>query len=150
MNSRKFLSLLLPLIAALTLTACVQDTASYILPEKDHAITLMRNQTWLWQDKVNIDIIPMRLPDCHGGMQIKDVPRSNKLSFFAAPDDYPVPIFILQTGKRFYAISTLTCEVQKFDEAPANPGQLLGQFYEKDGKFQFVTSETMSDKPEKK
>ncbi len=136
MNPRKF-SYLLPFVAILSLTGCLQDTASYTFPEKDHAITLMRNQTWFWKETVNLDVIPIHLPNCHGGLQVKDVPRKGKLALFAAPDEYPEPLFILQIGKRFYAISTQTCEVEKFKKSPINPGQLLGQFYEKDGKFQF-------------
>jgi len=141
MNSRNSLRLL-PFVAVLSLTGCLQDTASYAFPEKDHAITLVRNQTWFWQDTVDVEVIAIRLPDCDGGMRIEDVLRDEKLTFYKAPDAYPEPIFLLQAGTRLYAISTQSCQVQKFKEAPADLGEKLGQFYEKDGKFQFV-----ADKP---
>ncbi len=129
---------LLPFVALLSLTGCVQDSASYIFPEKDHAITLVRNQTLFWKDTVDVEVIAIRLPACNEGIKVVDVPQAGKISLFKAPDEYPEPIFILQTGKRLYAVSTQSCRVQKFEEAPADLGEKLGQFYEKDGKFQFV------------
>ena len=137
MNSLKLLRLL-PLALVLPLTGCLQDTASYQFPEKDHAITLVRNQPWFWLDTVALEVIAIRLPDCHDGMRVEDVPRNGTLPLYQAPDDYPEPIFILRSGKRYFAISTESCRVQKFETAPADPGEIIGQFQEKDGKFQFV------------
>ncbi|MDP2786454.1 MAG: hypothetical protein Q8O79_00020 [Pseudomonadota bacterium] len=137
MNSRNSLRLL-SLVAVLSLTGCIQDSASYVFPEKEHAITLVRNQTLFWEDTVDIELIAIRLPDCNDGIKVEDVPQDGKLTLYRAPDDYPEPIFILQTGKRLYAVSTQSCQVQLFKEAPADLGEKLGEFYEKDGKFQFV------------
>ena len=129
---------LLPVFAVLSLTGCLQDTASYQFPEKDHAITLVRNQPWFWLDTVALEVIAIRLPDCHDGITVEAVPRDASLPLFQAPDEYPEPIFILRTGERHYAISTVSCRIQKFETAPADLGEKLGQFQEKDGKFQFV------------
>lgn len=137
MISRKALRLL-PLLAVLSLTGCLQDTASYQFPEKEHAITLIRNQPWFWIDSVDLEVIAIRLPDCNDGISVDAVPRDASLPLFQAPDEYPEPIFILQAGQRHYAISTQSCRVQKFDTAPADLGEKLGQFQEKGGKFQFV------------
>jgi hypothetical protein len=137
MNPRKSYRLL-PLVVVLSLTGCLQDTASYQFPEKDHAITLMRNQPWFWLDTVDIEVIAIRLPECNDGITIKEVPRDAGLALYQAPDEYPEPIFILETGQRHYAISTLSCRVQQFEEAPAELGERVGQFQEKDGKFRFV------------
>jgi hypothetical protein len=87
-----------------------------------------------------MDVIALRLPVCDGAMHIEEVPRDGKFTFYQAPDEYPEPIFILKIGKQHYAISTQSCQVQKFKEAPADLGEKLGQFYEKDGKFQFVAN----------
>jgi hypothetical protein len=137
MVSRNYLHLL-PLVTVILLTGCVKDSASYVYPEPDHAVTLMRNQNFFWLNKLQLDVVAVRLPDCNSGIRVKDVPRFNKLSLYQAPDIYPEPILILNTGKRYFAISTQSCQVQKFDEAPAELGEMLGQFYEKDGIFQFV------------
>jgi hypothetical protein len=137
MNLRKLFRLL-PLLAVLSLTGCLQDTASYQFPEKDHAITLVRNQPWFWLDTVALQVIAIRLPDCHDGIRVEDVPRDGTLPLYQAPDKYPEPIFILQSGHWHYAISTQSCRIQKFETTPADLGEKLGQFQEKDGKFQFV------------
>ena len=137
MNPRHSLRLL-PFVAVLSLSGCLQDSASYAFPEKDHAITLVRNQAWFWLDSVDVEVIAIRLPECNDGIRIEGVPRAGKLALYQAPDEYPEPIFILQTDQRHYAISTQSCRVQKFETAPAVLGEKLGQFQEKDGKFQFV------------
>lgn len=132
------LSRSLLLLATLPLSGCLQDTASYSFPEKDHAITLVRNQTWFWQDTVDLEVIVIRLPKCNGGMTIKDVPLKTNVGFYQAPDEYPEPIFLLKSGKRVFAVSTQSCRVQAFNEAPDDLGEKLGEFRVKDEVFQFV------------
>ncbi len=137
----------LPFFAVLTLTGCLQDSASYIFPEKDHAITLVRNQPWFWMDTADIEVIAIRLPECNDGITLESVPRDAELTLYQAPDEYPEPIFILKTGKRHLAISTQSCRVQKFAEAPADLGEKLGGFVEKQGTFKFVSDKAQSAAP---
>ncbi len=132
------LSRSLLLLAVLPLAGCFQDTASYSFPEKDHAITLVRNQTWFWQDTVDLEVIVIRLPHCNGGMSIKDVPLKTRIGFYQAPDEYPEPIFLLKSGKRVFAVSTQSCQAQAFEEPPEDLGEKLGEFRVKDEVFQFV------------
>ena len=139
MNSRLTLRLL-PFIGVLSLTGCLQDSASYAFPEKEHAITLVRNQPWFWMDTADIEVIAIRLPECNDGITLDAVPRDAKLALYQAPDEYPEPIFILKTGKRHLAISTQSCRVQKFEEAPAELGEKLGEFVEMEGVFKFVAN----------
>ena len=40
--------------------------------------------------------------------------------------------------QRHFAVSTQSCRVQEFKEAPPDPGMKLGAFREKDGEFTFV------------
>lgn len=124
----------------LPLTGCMQDTASYAFPEKDHAVTLVRNQTWPWQDSLSLEVIVIRLPHCNGGLTIQNVALDTKVTFYKAPDEYAEPIHILKTGKRHFAVSTQSCQVQEFKEAPPDPGEKLGVFRVKDDKFQFVAA----------
>lgn len=128
----------LPLLALVPLAGCMQDSASYTFPEKNHAISLIRTQAWPWQDSMELGISVVRQPDCDGGLQLKDVPLKAELSLFKAPDDYAEPIFILRVDKRDYAISMDSCRVQAFREPPPDVGVKLGAFKEKDGKFSFV------------
>jgi hypothetical protein len=129
---------ILPLLAILPLAGCLQDSASYAFPEKDHAITLIRNQAWPWQDTMSVEVVALRLPECHSGMSVKDIPIKTDITLFKAPDEYAEPIFIVRMDKRNFAVSTQSCQVQEFKEAPPDPGSKLGTFQEKDGKFSFV------------
>jgi hypothetical protein len=126
------------LLVALTLTGCMQDSASYTFPEKDHAITLIRNQTWPWQDTLSVEVVAIRLPECNAGMSVRNIPIKTDIALFKAPDEYPEPIFILRMDQRNFAVSTQSCQVQEFKQAPPDPGVKLGAFLEKDGKFSFV------------
>jgi len=143
MNPRNALHFL-PFMVVVSLAGCIQDSASYLLPEKDHAITLVRNQTFFWESNVDIELIAIRLPECNDGIKVEGVPRDEKIALYQAPDEYPEPIFILKTGKRLYAVSTQSCQVQLFKDVPADLGERLGEFYEKDGKFKFVAEKPVA------
>lgn len=140
--TKTLLSRLLPLLAVLPLAGCLQDSASYAFPEQDHAITLIRNQTWPWQDTMSVEVVALRLPECNEGISVKDIPLKADITLFKAPDEYPEPIFILRMAQRNFAVSTQSCQVQEFKEAPPDPGVKLGAFLEKNGKFAFVPEGT--------
>lgn len=135
LTMKRWMSLfpLLPVLAG-----CLQDTASYTLGDREHAITLVRNQTWPWQSTVDVNVTVMRKPDCNGGGSIPGVERDGAMTLYRAPDEYPEPILILKAGQRVYAISSYSCRLQRFEEAPDTLGRKLGRFVEEDGKFQFV------------
>jgi hypothetical protein len=120
------------------LSGCMSDSAAYLVDgDRNHTITLLRNQDWFWKDSVEVRIAPTRLPDCQESMPVKDVPRKAEMALYWAPDDYAEPIFILDIEGDFYAISTQTCKTQHFEEKPANPGTPLGVFKETDGRLGF-------------
>lgn len=135
------LSRSLLLLAVLPLAGCIQDTASYSFPEKEHAITLVRNQNWFWQDTVEVEVIIIRLPQCNGGMTIKNVPLDTRISIYQAPDEYPEPLHLLKSGKRVFAVSTQSCRAQEFKEAPPDMGVKLGSFRVVNKVFQFVAAD---------
>jgi len=134
------LSRSLLLLVLLSLAGCLQDSASYLFPEKDHAITLVRNQTWFWLDTLDVEAIAIRLPDCDGGLTIKGVPVATRIALYKAPDEYPEPLFLLKEGQRVFAVSTQSCRVQAFKKAPDDLGVKLGTFLVKDNRFQFVAA----------
>ena len=138
----------LMLLSVLPLAGCLQDAASYSFPEKDHAITLIRNQTWFWQDTLDVDVSIQSLPDCNGGTTIKNVPVDTRIALYQAPNEYPEPLYLLKTGNRVFAVSTQSCRVQEFKEAPPDLGMKLGSYTVKDGVFRFVPADPFG-KPEK-
>jgi len=121
------------------LGGCLQDSTSYEVSARDHAITLVRNQMFPWSD-IAVEVIVMRWPDCNAGGRIEGVSQEDKFTLYKAPDEYPEPIFMLKTGKQVFALSDQSCRVQKFEEAPDELGEKLGTFAEKDGKFQFLAA----------
>lgn len=132
---------LLSLAALPVLAGCIQDTASYMIDDnRNHAITVSRAQKWFWGSAVDISVIAARQPDCLGGLDIDNIDRATELVLHRAPEDYAEPIFIMAVDADFYAVSTLSCRVQKFPEAPTDPGPVIGGFKEVEGKFQFVAA----------
>lgn len=134
-------SRLLALLPALLLAGCVNDSASYIVSDKDHTITLVRHQDWFWQAP-SLDVVPTRLPECRGGITVQDVPRDTQMALYRAPDSYAEPIFLLRIDTRHFAVSTESCRVQPFAETPAELGTPLGSFEEKDGRLAFTEQPT--------
>jgi hypothetical protein len=123
------------------LAGCVQDTASYVIGgERNHAITVARAQKWFWSDAVDVSIIAAHQPECLGGIDVRDVPRMTELVLHQAPDEYAEPIYILTVEGDHYAVSTVSCRVQKFPQAPAETGPVLGRFAEEDGRLRFVAA----------
>ena len=129
------------LLALLPLAGCLQDSASYAFPEKDHAITLVRNQTWFWQDTLEVEVMAIRLPECSGGLTIRNVPLATDVGLYEAPDEYPEPVFLLKPDQRVFAVSTQSCRVQEFKEIPANLGVKLGTVLVQDDVFKFVSAD---------
>lgn len=128
---------LLALLVPLTLAGCTQDAASYVLGDKDHAITLTRNADWFWQGTLSVDVAAIRLPECQGGGRVAAVPHDAEFILYKAPDQYPEPIFILGVDQRLYAVSTASCRMQAFTEAPPDLGVELGRFTARGGGFRF-------------
>ena len=126
------------------LSGCLQDTASYELGARDHAITLVRNQTWPWQSTVDVSVTLMHMPDCNGGGTLDGVAQDGAIALYRAPDEYPEPLFLLKVKGAVYALSDQSCRMQQFDQAPDDLGQKLGAFKEVDGKFRFVEANSTS------
>jgi len=138
----RYATRLFPLILSLVvLTGCLQDSASYSFAEKDHAITLIRNQQWFWQDSLEVEVVILRLPECNGGGRILDLTRDSKIRLYQAPAEYAEPMFILKAGKRAFAIGDRSCRFEPFKEMPDDLGVKLGIFKEVDGQFRFVPAE---------
>lgn len=124
---------------ALSLSGCLFDTAMYVIEGRYHNISVSRDQNWFWKDTVNIALIASRMPDCMESLRIEDVPRTAGIEIYRPPQEYVEPIFIAQVQQDYYAISTVSCRVQRFASRPDNLGEHIGTFKElPGGRFDFV------------
>lgn len=130
-----------PLLAAalaLLLAGCVNDSASYVIDDRDeHTVTLVRAQDWFWKDRARLTILATRMPDCRGGLDVGEIPLDVSPELYQAPPGYAEPIYILKVGTRHFAVSTASCRVQEFAEQPADLGTLLGSYVAGAGRLTF-------------
>ena len=123
-------------LPALLLSGCfLQDTASYPLDGRDHAITVKRTQRWPWDSTLVVEVIVRRQSECTAGGSFEDVTHDAKLLVYRAAEDQHL---LVKTGKRYFNVDTYNCRVDRMKEAPEERGDKLGTFMEKDDTFQFV------------
>ncbi len=127
---------LLPL-AALSLSGCINDRASYMIDGHNYGLTVIRDQRFFWDKQLEMSIVAARLPDCQ---------RRHKLPL-TAPADTRIELyqtgsatFVIKLSGVMYLVETTTCEgFQKLADVPPNGlGDHLGDFQDKDGKYVFV------------
>jgi hypothetical protein len=133
-------TLLLPLLAAPLLTACVNDGATYEIDNtREHVLSLIREQPYFWDSKVNLYLVVSRMPACMRRHEIGPGTVNTKVEIWQVPSG----AFIVKAGKRMYATETQTCEsFAKMDgEPPEGMGTLMGTFRVKNGELVFVKEE---------
>ena len=132
--------LLLPLLAAPLLTACVNDGATYKIDNtREHVLSLIREQPYFWDSKADFYFIVSRMPACMRRHSIGSVPVNTKVEIYQVPSG----AFIVKAGKKMFATETQTCEsFAKMDsEPPEGMGTLIGTFRVKKGELVFVKEE---------
>ncbi len=126
----------LPLLLVLFLTACENSGASFMINgDRDHSISLLREQRWFWSGEVEQTLVPARLPTCQRRVQI-DPDSKNFTEMKLYQND--TRLFVAQQGVQWWAVGTEACQVQKFKTPPADPGDLVGSFQRKEGELVFV------------
>ncbi len=122
---------LLPVLAA-----CENSATAYSMESKEHALILVREQTYFWDDSVKQAIVASRLPQCQRRVAIH--PSSTRMAdmdVFVAGDQ----LWALHQGQHWYLASTQRCLVQDWDNPSGQPpGELVGSFRLKDGTPTFV------------
>lgn len=132
--------LLLPLFAVLLLSACVNDGATYEIDgTREHTLSLIREQPYFWDSKVNFYLVVSRMPACMRRHNMGSGTERTRVEIYQVPSG----AFIIKTGKRLYATETQTCEsFAKMDAEPAEGlGKLMGTFRLKKGELAFVKEE---------
>ncbi|UVW28592.1 hypothetical protein [Massilia sp. H6] len=124
-------SLLLPLLAPLLLTGCVNDSASYRIDNNDHALTLRVVQDYFWSKEGQVKLTAARLPDCQRMIQLG--PRTLtglEIELFASGPN----LYILRSGDDTWQVDTGDCTELAAPAAQAVTGKALGVFHLNDDK----------------
>lgn len=132
--------LLLPLLALPLLSACVNDGATYEIDNtREHGLSLIREQPYFWDSKVNLYLVVSRMPACMRRHSMGSVSDRTKVEVYQVPSG----AFIIKAGKKMFATETQTCEsFAKMDgEPPEGMGTLIGTFRVKKGVLTFVKEE---------
>lgn len=116
------------------LIACAKEPAAYLIDGGDHSLTVERNKPYFWSEGWELDLIVARYPECQRRYPLKKAGEKVRIDLYRTPTG----AYILNQGKRWYVAETQTCRMQQFDEAPPEPGELLGSFRVKNGAFAFV------------
>lgn len=121
-----------PLILALPLllTGCVNESATYYLDGRERSLTLQAKQPWFWDQRVDLELVMSRLPDCQRRSRLDAAtPAEIALEVFRPEaGEFAEPILVLRQGGRHYALGLANCELQDFKAVPQKPGVLLGTF----------------------
>ena len=132
--------LILALLVAPLLTACVNDGATYEIDNtREHVLSLIREQPYFWDKKVQLYMVVSRMPSCMRRHSMGTGTANTKVEIYQVPSG----AFIVKAGKRMYATETQTCEnFAKMDGEPVEGmGKFIGTFLVKNGALVFVKEE---------
>ena len=123
---RKPLLLLPPLLASLLLAGCVNDSASFPIEGKEHALTLRLLQDAFWSKDATLRLIASRMPDCQRQMELGKVSLSDlEIELFASGPN----VYTLRAGEDVWQVETQGCTELEAPDANAVTGQALGSFH---------------------
>lgn len=118
------------------LAGCENSATAFMIDGSQHALILVREQKFFWDDELQQALVVSRLPACQKRIRIH--PGSTGLAemqVYAAGDG----LWALHQGQRWYLAGTEECRVQDWDNpGDRPPGALAGSFVLKDGAPAFV------------
>ena len=137
------------LIAAIlpVLAGCVSDGAAVHIDGKEHSLSIVREQKWAWDDKLDIYLVATRMPECQRRHKLKPAPvRASGVDVFMVD----LNTYHLRQGSRWYRIETKTCE--GFESLKGEPdkdvGDHVGTFKMSEGSYRFVEKPAKKDDKE--
>jgi len=117
---------------AVLLAGCESDGASFAISGNTQALSVMRHKAYpgaAWQ----LALVVRNDPLCQRKHHMKDVSGTTKVDLYQ-----PAPgAWILNQGKRWYVAELKSCGFEQFKEEPQQPGDLVGTFLTRQGKFVF-------------
>lgn len=135
--NRKFAQFVVPLVAIVSLSGCINDAASLQIDGKEHSLTVVREQSLPWEKRVDLYVVVARMPDCQRRHRLKSAGVSASAVDVYSPE---IGTYYLQQGGRTYSVETATCEgFLELNEPPATGlGQKIGSFRPVGGEYRFV------------
>lgn len=124
----------------LLLAGCIDDSASFAIGAHDHALSLIREQRYFWEDEVELSLVVTRLPDCQQRHSLESVAAAGlKIQLYETDSQ----TYLLRQNKNWYAADSDTCSMSVVEPPKeAAQGTLLGAFEQDDDeKFTFVKAE---------
>ncbi|MDC8758107.1 hypothetical protein [Janthinobacterium fluminis] len=119
------------------LAGCVDDSASYYIDGRDHALTLRRQQGYFWKDEAAVSLVASHLPECQRLHRLTTTEASGDLKgeVFSAGDGN----WYLRLGGQLWQVETNTCNslTELENDPKADLGQPVGSFVVVDGKLVF-------------
>lgn len=134
--------LIFTLVLTALLAGCgVTDMASMPIQGSDHSLTLVREKPLAWSSGWDLAVVVARMPDCQRRHHLKHMGDGNfNIEVFRTEEAR----WILHQGKRWYIAETENCQLQQFEEKPADPGTLVGVFDDKSGVLKFTQNPALS------
>ena len=123
---RQPLFLLPPLLASLLLAGCVNDSVSYQIEGKEHALTVRVLQDYFWSKDATLRLTAARMPDCQRQMELGEVALSGlEIELFESGPN----LYTLRSGEDVWQVETQGCTELEAPQADAVTGQALGSFH---------------------
>ncbi len=129
------------LAGSLLLAGCENGAVSYEIDnDKNHSISLLREQNIPWVGDVQQRFVVSRFPVCQRRFTVD--PGSAKMKKIEIYEVQP-RLYAAHQGDTWYVLTTEDCRLQKFEQPPPviPPGRLVGAFQKKDGELIFKPAE---------
>ena len=121
---------------ALLLAGCVNDSASYYIDGRDHALTLLRAQKYFWSDAATLTLVVARLPECQRRHELTLAPAASvDIDLFAGAD----ASWTLRSTSTLWRVDTATCAISAGGAGGADAlGERVGSFKVVDQRLRFA------------
>ena len=118
---------------ALLLAGCVNDSASYYIDGRDHALTLLRAQKYFWSDAATLTLVVARLPECQRRHELTLAPAASvDIDVFAGAD----ASWALRSTSTLWRVDTVTCAISAGGTDAL--GERVGSFKVVDQRLRFA------------
>lgn len=116
--------LLTALLVPFLLSACMQETTSYIVDDRDHAISLRAEQDYFWSDAVALKMVVTNLPECQRQFPMTTVATNAvEVELYGAGDG----VYSMRVGAQVMRIEMAGC-TRLTEPTPQELGQRVGTF----------------------